>query len=154
MTWTYTPGWLLSATGTTLSMVAVRTLIGDTDSTDQQLPDETLYYVLSIESTITYAAAAACDLLAGKYARKVSTTIGETSVANETLMKHYVDLANRIRAGGAGGIPGGTGGGVILADAYVGGQSVADKEALDDDDDNNQPDFRIGQDDFPGNESD
>jgi hypothetical protein len=154
MVWTYAPYLLTSATGTTAAMQKVRVLIGDTDDEDQQLDDEVLYYILGAQSTLTYAAAAAADILASKYARKTNVTIGETRVTNERIYYHYNDLADRLRASGPGDIPGGDGSNTIQASMYVGGSSVAAKEAFDSDTDNSPTSFRLGQDDFDGVDTD
>lgn len=150
--WTYSSYLITSATGTTASMQKVRVLIGDTDEDDPQLDDEVLYYVLAAQPVLTYAAAACADILAAKYARQVNITIGETRVTKERIYYHYKSLAESLRSSGPGDIPGGDGAGIILADAYVGGSSVADKESLNDNTDNSPTPFRLGQDDFDGSE--
>ena len=101
MTFTWNSS-LLSGTGTTASMHKVRILVGDTNSDDPQLDDEVIYYVLTVQSVLTYASAACADMIAAKYAREVNITVGETRVTKERIYYHYKDLAERLRAAGPG----------------------------------------------------
>lgn len=149
MTWTYTPGWL-STSGTTGNMTRVRLIVGDTETTDQQLQDEEIYWILTITSTMTYAGAACADLLAAKYARQVNTENSALRVTAAERHKHYLALAKRLRDAGPGDIPGGEGFGTVLGGIDVGGASRADVEAIQDDSDNILPSFAVGQDDMPG----
>lgn len=145
MTWTYDQT-LLSATSTTGSLMKVRLIIGDNQSTRPQLSDEEIYFVLGEESSPTMAAAVGCDLLAAKYAFLVNTENSELRVSAAARHKHYLALADRLRAAGPGDVPGDST--VIAADMYVGGaiksqtaERVADSDLL-------EPVFRIGQDDL------
>ena len=147
--WTYTPGWL-GVSGSTGLMTRTRLVIGDTDSNDQQLQDEEIYWVLTGASYPTLAGAACCDLLAAKYARQVNTENSALRVTAADRHKHYAALAKSLRVFGPGDLPGGEGFGAILGGVSVGGASVADNEAVADNDDNVLPPFRIGQDDYPG----
>lgn len=144
MTWTYNAAAL-----STSDRAKVRLMIGDTDSSRQQLQDEEIDYVLTQETSPTLAAAACCDLLAAKYAYLVNTENSELRVSAAARFKHYQDLADRLREGGAGTIP--LDGSLTLADMYVGGASRSDKQALAENSDIVQPSFSIGQDDFPTN---
>lgn len=143
MTWSY------SSASLGLTKNRVRLFVGDTDTSAQQLEDEEIQFVLDYESSTTLAAAVCADLLAGKYSRQMNTENGSLRISAAARMKHYMDLADRLRRGGAGDVPGDTN--IIQATMYVGGASVAAKEALLDDEDNYQGPFRIGQDDNPEN---
>lgn len=148
MTWTY------NAASLSLSdMYKVRFLIGDTDSSRQQLQDEEIDWVLTEQTVVTYAAASCAELLASKYAFLVNTENSELRVSAAARHKHYLDLAERLRQS-AGDLPGGDGSGIVLATAYAGGTAVSEKETLEDDSSLVQPVFELGQDDDPSNVSD
>lgn len=147
MTFSYTTGFLTAASGTTANMWRVRRMIGDTDSTWQLLSDEEIYLALNYETSPTLAAAVSCDFIAAGFLRQCNTENSELRVSAAARHKHYLDFAERLRAGGPGDVPGNPD--VILADMYVGGQSFTAKQALDDDSDNVPPSFRIGLDDSP-----
>lgn len=127
----------------------VRLLIGDTDDTRQQLQDEEISYVLTQQPSTTLAAASCCDLLAAKYSFLVNTENGSLRVSAAARHKHYLALADRLRAGGAGEMPGDST--VHDARIYVGGTSQATKDTITDDSDAVIAPFRIGQDDHPEN---
>lgn len=142
MSWSYNTSLLSSSTRT-----KVRLIIGDTDITRQLLQDEEIDYVITAESVATTAAAVCCDLLAAKYAFLCNTDNGELRISAAARHKHYQDLADRLRKGPAGDVPGD--GAAQLATMYVGGQSISASAALDADSDNNPPNFSLGQDDHP-----
>lgn len=145
MTWSY------SASSLGMDKNRVRLLLGDTDTSVQQLQDEEITYVLGYETSPALAAAACADLLAAKYAIQVNTENGSLKVAASARMNHFADLADRLRKGGAGFIPGDPV--VIQATMYVGGASQEAKDAITADSDNLYGPFRIGQDDYPGDTS-
>src|SRR6187549_3128912 len=105
MTWTYSPGYL-SSSGTTASLYKVRFMTGDKNTLDQQLSDEEIYGVLTYESSPTLAAAVACDAIAGNYARLCNVENGSLRISAAARHSHYMKLADRLRAGGAGDVPG------------------------------------------------
>ena len=141
MTW----GYSVSSLG--LSKNKVRLFIGDTDTARQQLADEEIDYVLTVQTSPTLAAASCCDLLIAKYAFLCNIESGELRISAAARHKHYEDLADRLRKGGAGDIPGD--GFTPLAEMYVGGQSVDDKNTLNGNSDNVAPAFSLGMDDHP-----
>lgn len=143
MTWTYNA----SALGTS-DRYKVRLLIGDTDSNRQQLQDEEIDWVLSEQSTVTYAAAACCDLLASKYAFLVNTENSELRVSAAARHKHYMDLAKRLREN-PGNLPGGDGSGIVIGTPYAGGVFRSEKQDLDQNTSLVDSTFSIGQDDNP-----
>lgn len=102
MTWTY------DATLPT-DRDKLRMLIGDVDTSDQQLQNEALTLFLTEEGSLYAAAAAACRAIAGTYARRVDFGNAGLSLAASQRVEHYTRLAltyeRRSRAGaGAGGI--------------------------------------------------
>lgn len=147
MTWTYSLS-LLTSTGVTAQMTRVRLLVGDTDSTRQQLQDEEIYYTLSQQTITNYAAADCADLLAAKYSFQVNTENSQLRVSAAARHKQYVDLAKRLRAAGPGETPGGLGAGSIVAEPYAGGTTVSSNGSLESDSNNILPPFAVGQDDF------
>jgi hypothetical protein len=131
----------------------VRLLIGDTDTSAEMLVDNEINAVLALQPTVTFAAAACADAIAAKYARKVDLSIGATSVSLSQRAEAFRDLAARLRAGGAGSLPGGDGTGVPGVSMFVGGTSVAVNDTHADDADEVPPSFGIGMDDAPGTAS-
>jgi hypothetical protein len=154
MTWTYTPAWLSLASGATTSMTQVRLLIGDTMTSDQQLQDEEIYFVLSFQPTQNYAAADCADLISAKYARQINTENSLLRVSAAARHKHYEDLAKRLRKNGPGVVPGGENAGAILGEVYAGGTSHLANEVLIDNPDNVVSDVAKGLDDYPENAED
>lgn len=92
--WTYDP-LNLSATTSSGRLNAVRLLIGDVDTLDQQLQDEEVLFALSENSDNLYQAAAfCCRLLASKYSRLVTTTLdGALSSNYSDRYKQYTTMA-------------------------------------------------------------
>jgi hypothetical protein len=147
MTFTYTPQ-LLTSTGTTASLMKVRRMTGDVDSTWQLLSDEEIYGALTWETSPTLAAAVACDFIAAGFARQCNQENASLRLSAAVRMQHYQELAQRLRKGGAGDVPQSTT--VIAAEMYVGGAEQSAKDTLASDTDLVQPPAKIGQDDFPG----
>jgi hypothetical protein len=138
MTWTYggAPGTTTSAT----RRDAVRLLVGDTDTTDQQVSDEEIAFALSQTSDDIYnAGALMCRALAGKYSRLVDTSIESVSSSYSQRAKQYSELAVRLvkegkRLGSVGlGVP------------VAGGMSISEMESVEDDLDRVPSAFRVDQ---------
>lgn len=92
MTWTY--GGDPSAN----TRDEVRFLIGDTDTTDQQVTDEEIAYLLTIYPAQTgypnfRAAAAAASSLAAKYAKSARKSVGALSIDHGQKHQQYLALA-------------------------------------------------------------
>lgn len=137
MTWSYTAP-------TSGNKDAVRFLIGDTDTTDQQLSDEEITYVLSQYSSLYMAAANCCDALANKFSRQVQKTVGKISLAANQRATAYREAAALLRSKrNAEGLA-----------MFIGGRSLSDKQSFGDNADAVQPSFAIGMDDFPETRSD
>jgi len=77
---------------------ATRLLLGDTDSTDQQVQDEEVTFALSeTNNNVYYAAAWLSRTVAGKYSRQVTTELdGQLSVEYSDLAKQYYQLADQL----------------------------------------------------------
>ena len=77
MTWSY------SGDPSSSNLDQVRFLIGDTDTTNQQLSNEEINFLLTAWNNVTYLAAAeGCMAIAGKYQNKAdfSRTVGDLSI--------------------------------------------------------------------------
>ena len=130
MTWTYDPTLATDKD-------RVRFLIGDTDTTDQQLANEEITYLLTVQSNVMLAAANAASGLAAKYARKADTSIGDLSISASQRAAAYLALYEQLKMQAhQAGILGGR--------MFVGGLTVSGKESLADDTDAVQPNFAIG----------
>jgi hypothetical protein len=136
VSWTYT-GNPASST-----LDAVRFEIGDTLSTDPELSDEEITWVITQESNLKYAAAAACDRVAARYARKVEKSVGQLKLSMQQKFDQYLKLASRLRAqGGSAPIP------------FAGGISVADKRTRQLDLDREQTTFGVDTEEMLPNDS-
>lgn len=115
MSWTYDGDPSASA------LAYVRFLIGDTDTTDQQLTDEEINYILSINSDNAWQSAIQCaQTLGAKYQRRADSQVGDLRISASQIAKGYWDMAKRLQSdpvAAAGVAP------------YAGGISVADKDA-------------------------
>lgn len=94
MTWTYDPTEI--GTDTAAARInAVRHLVGDTDSTDEQLQNEEIaFHLTQATSDVYLAASLCCESLAAKYSRLVDTSQddGMLSVKYSQLQTHYSGL--------------------------------------------------------------
>jgi len=92
MTWTFDP--TNAGTETAAERLdAVRTLLQDTDTNDQQMQDEQIVFFLEQTSNDVYLATAmAADSLAGKYAR-----YGDTSIDDGGMSVDFKDVADGYR---------------------------------------------------------
>lgn len=127
MTWTYTS---TDPTGDDTSHV--RLLIGDTSSSDQLLQDEEISGLAGQHGGVLYTAAACCDAVASKFARKVDMREGAFMGFFSQQADAYTDMAKQFRKQAAltGVVP------------YAGGISVGDKDAVESDTDRVEPSFR------------
>jgi len=134
MTWTYdeAPGSETAAE----RRDAVRILVGDTDTTDQQISDEAIAYFLEEAGDRVYVAAAStARSIAASYARLVTNSIDAVSVNLSDRMAQYEKLAIKLdreaKSKGAG-----------LGLARAGGISEDAMRTADDDSDRPDPAFR------------
>lgn len=102
---------------------AVRLLIGDTNTNDQQVQDEEITFALSqTGNSVYYAAAWVSRTLASKFARYVDTDLdGQLSESYSQLQDHYKSLAKELEYQGqkAGGALGVAAGGISQAEMKV-----------------------------------
>ena len=119
------------------NLAAVRFLVGDTDTTDQLINDAEINYILTVETNVRLAAAMTCDAISAKFSRKADTTTLGLSVAASKRAEAYRQRAMDLRSqvGRA-------------AEIFVGGESIADKDTIEDGSDNVLPTFRRGADDY------
>lgn len=130
MTWTY------AGDPSQDNRSAVRFLVGDTDSADQQIQDEEIDWLLSQNGSDVYQAAlAACTSLSARYARRANKTVGNLSIQYSNLAKQYDDQYKRIERQAARH---------TVPTPYAGGISNSDMLTDIDDTDLNQPAFSVG----------
>lgn len=114
MAWSYDNTDLdISTSGGRLNIV--RFLVGDTDTTDQQVQNEEITFALSQATDDVYSAAAyIARSLSAKFSRLVDVDLdGQLAESYSQLQKHYSDLAKqmseqKLEAGGVSlGVSGG-----------------------------------------------
>jgi len=135
------PTWTYDSTALrTNTLYQVRRLVGDVLASDQQLQDEEIRFAISLYSNVYLAAAECCREIAAQYSRKVNTVQGASGLQTNYSQQAIAytlrakELENRGMARG-GTMP------------YMGGISIADKVAQQNDTDRVQPSFIIGMDD-------
>jgi hypothetical protein len=126
---------------------AVRLLIGDTDTTDQQLQDSELDYFLGLfgvagDERVVPAAIRSCEALAAKYARQVDTTNQGLSVGASKRSEHYRTLADSLRDLET-----------TVAEVFLGGNTYSEAKLMDENTDLIPPTFRRAQDDWTRNDT-
>ena len=133
MTWSYNPSLLSSNTKD-----AVRLLIGDVVSCDQQMQDEEIAYLVTSRGTLYGAAAECCRSLAAKFSRTVDQQAGTSKIMYSQMAKAYtvkaIEFENKSALFGA-------------AMPYAGGISLNDKQMQDMNTDRVLPVFTKGMDD-------
>lgn len=140
--------WTYSGDPSTNDKDAVRFLIGDTDTTDQQLQDEEITYLLNINGGDVYdAAIAAARSLASKYSRQADTRIGDYSVSASQRAAAYLALAKELQQQQVANL-------VHTSTPYAGGISVADKQQDETNTDRVRPAFTRYDMTFPGTSDD
>lgn len=97
MSWTYSarPG----TTTASSRLDAVRHLVGDVDSSDQQIQNEEILFALSQAGDDVYGAAAlTARAIAARYGRLVDTSVDQTGIsANYSQrQKHYHELSTEL----------------------------------------------------------
>lgn len=136
--------WTYDATALTETTVAgrvniVRFLIGDTITTDQQLQDEEITYLLTKHTDLPYYAAMdAIRALIAKYARDVDAWMGHTRIERAQRIRHYRQLLEELESNYT----------AITISIFAGGQSISGKSDLDADTDAVHPTFKVGMDDY------
>jgi hypothetical protein len=139
MTWSFDVTQLATS-----SLFQVRILIGDTDTSDQQLQDEQITIFTTggalAAGSIYLAAAQCCEAIASAYARQVTTKIGTTSALLSDRVGHYRQRAKDLRAQNAR---------YAGVNPYSGGISISDMDVQTDNTDRVNPDFSTTGDDDP-----
>jgi hypothetical protein len=96
MTWTYSGNPAASAVD------QVRFTIGDTDTTDQQLSNEEITWLVSVRGSAPLAAPYAAEAIGAKLARESdsSKSVGDMSLSRSLSARSqkYYDLAKRLTA--------------------------------------------------------
>ena len=103
---------------------SVRLLVGDTDTTDQQVQDEEIAFALTqTGDNIYFAGSYVANLIASKYSRRVTTELdGALRAEYSDLAKQYRQTSTALRSDGLR-FSGST------FSLYAGGVSVADIKA-------------------------
>lgn len=142
MTWSYTDP---SAS----DKDAVRYLVGDTDTNDQQTSDEEIAWALTEYPKVKYAAALVCRALAAKYAScAVGVRVGDVQISNAAAVsKEYAARAKDLD-------PNGLTKSTAIVLPKFGGLSISEKQTLSEDADAVQPAFSRAMNDIPGGPSD
>ena len=125
MSWSY-------ASPTASNKDVVRYLLQDTNTNEQLVSDEEIFWELSQQSNVRTVAAHIAEVIARKFARQASTSTPDFRVDLGGRAKFYRDLAKELRSR-AGVAP------------YVGGISIDDKDTYKEDTDRVQPVFRRDQ---------
>jgi hypothetical protein len=118
---------------------AVRLLIGDTDTNDQQLQDaEVDFFITEVGgSNLKLAASRAARSIAALYARLIDTSVEGVSTHFSQRQKHYTELAHRLDQASRRQ--------TALGSPSFGGVSIDTVEDVNDDDDRIQPAFQRRQ---------
>jgi len=117
----------------------VRILISDTTG---KLSDETINYLLASEPSVWYAAAMACDLIAGQTEGVSGMTVGDLTINYGGVRSDYVSLAKQLRVRGSrGAVP------------FAGGITQSAKDTEKANTDRVVPAFSIGMHDDPGDQT-
>ena len=97
MAWSYDEG-NLNTSNALGRLNAVRLLIGDTDTNDQQVQDEEVSFALAQANNNVYKSGAwLCRVIAAKYSRSVDSEIsGALKESSSQLQAHYTELANTL----------------------------------------------------------
>ena len=97
MAWSYDPTDLNTTTASG-RLNTVRLLVGDTDTTDQQVQNEEVTFSLTENgNNVYYSGAWVARAIASKYSRKVNTELsGALKADYSDLAKHYYSLADNL----------------------------------------------------------
>ncbi len=127
--------WTYDENPSSVPRDAVRLLIGDTDTTDQQLSDGEIAFYLAEEDSTYAAAVQACYAIAAKYVRLTDKSVGDLRISYSQRQIAYKELAKFLieKAGMSQGM------------MYAGGISVDDKQDTKEETDRVQPAFNINR---------
>lgn len=128
----------------------VRLYLGDTNVSSPALTDEDINALLPTFLSPLTTAIALARALAGKYARSVSFSVEGLSISNSAKADHYLALAESLTkmvGADTDGSPGGIGGVGAVGEAFVGGVSLGEMEAVEADLDRTPSEFAVGKND-------
>lgn len=99
MAWSYNPSDL-NTTAASGRLSSVRLLIGDTDTNDQLMQDEEIFFALAQNgNNVYYAAAWASRIISAKFSRLVDTQLdGALQASYSDRSKQYTLLATQMEA--------------------------------------------------------
>lgn len=120
-----------SSSGLTLQLNRVRLECGDTDATWQLLQDSEIGYAGSVEGSDLATAARCCEMISALFSRRADMQEGKLSIKLSQRAEAYARKAFLLRALGS----------ATDAVPCIGGESIADKNAANDDTDRVQPAF-------------
>lgn len=133
MTWTY------SQNPATDTKDAIRFLVGDTVSTDQQASDEEILWAISAHSNLYQAAALVAESIAGRYARNATKKeVGDLKLWFDKRSGQYSSLAKSLRRRA-----------LLSADPSLPARTISSKDSAVADTDRTRPAFTRGQWDNP-----
>lgn len=136
--------WSYSGNPASSTLDKVRWLVGDTDTTDQQLSNEEIAAALVDAGGNPYVAAVICvEALISHYARLVTKSVGDLSISYGDVVKNYQSLLGTLQKKAT----------IQLCKPYAGGISIADKETDEGDSDRVQPSFYKGMHDMDGTQT-
>lgn len=136
--------WSFSGNPASSNLDHVRVLIGDIDTSDQLVSDEIINFQLTQNSNDVFLAAeAVCLGLAGKFARKVDTSVESVRVSYSNLYKQYIEMARRYKQQASSSSSASGGGGIGVP--FVSGISINQRDSLKEDSDLIQPRFERDQ---------
>lgn len=95
MTWSY------SGDPTASPKDAVRFLTGDTDTTEQQLQDEEIAFLVTTwqnKNSVYWTASTAADAIAAKYSREVTLSADNQTLSASELQQKYISMGIKLRA--------------------------------------------------------
>lgn len=142
MTWTYT-------TDFTIARNKIRFMVGDTDTNDQLVSDEEIAFALTqFPANINSAAGFVCRSISAKLARLVDTKIESVSVNYSQRAQQYMALSAKFDKDASSGA------GAAFGAPVVGGISVSEMQAVEEDTDRVKPKFKQGMLDNPDDNSD
>lgn len=128
----------------------VKFCLGGDDGLASLFTDAEIDAVLAEQPAPTYAAAALAEVAAARFAARAATvTISKTKINLKEKFDAAKKLAENLRKGGPGNIPGGDGSAAIAASVRVGGTSISEKASFRDNPDRVLPEFELGMDDNP-----
>lgn len=140
MTWTYDNNADSGANATANQLRdAVRLLIGDTDSDDQQVTDEEIAFALDEEDNNVYSAALIMvNAIIGKYSRLTMLKFSDVSVDYSKRIENYKQLRQQLRDQASRTAS-------SLGTPKAGGIRDSEMESAEEDTDRVRPAFRRGQ---------